>query len=317
MRIPIPAPGHLVRGVARFVVVVITVAFAAILLAPSGTAQVLLPPLPGANDSGCALAPGREPVVLVHGSGTDITRSFGVLAPALRAEGHCVFAANLGQGPALVDAVSGHAGSSVGVGPVGAALSGRPVWGVASIETMADELAGVVRTVRDRTGAPRVALVGHSTGGNVIRQYLRERGGNEVATVVTLGTPYRGTTWDGLREMYPDLAALGLTDAQIATQVFGTPGAQQAAGSPLVHRLSAGGETLPGIRYTAIASRADTVITPTDTALLAQPGADDRNIWLQDGCPADRADHSAMLADARAITAVLIALDGRDRPLPC
>lgn len=317
MRNAIPAPGHLVRGVARFVVVVITVAFAAILLAPSGTAQVLLPPLPGANDSGCVLAPGREPVVLVHGSGTDITRSFGVLAPALRAEGHCVFAANLGQGPALVDAVSGHAGSSVGVGPVGAALSGRPVWGVASIETMADELAGVVRTVRDRTGAPRVALVGHSTGGNVIRQYLRERGGNEVATVVTLGTPYRGTTWDGLREMYPDLAALGLTDAQIATQVFGTPGAQQAAGSPLVHRLSAGGETLPGIRYTAIASRADTVITPTDTALLAQPGADDRNIWLQDGCPADRADHSAMLADARAITAVLIALDGRDRPLPC
>ncbi|MBF6425801.1 alpha/beta fold hydrolase [Nocardia cyriacigeorgica] len=317
MRIAIPAPGHLVRGVARFVVVVITVAFAAILLAPSGTAQVLLPPLPGANDSGCVLAPGREPVVLVHGSGTDITRSFGVLAPALRAEGHCVFAANLGQGPALVDAVSGHAGSSVGVGPVGAALSGRPVWGVASIETMADELAGVVRTVRDRTGAPRVALVGHSTGGNVIRQYLRERGGNEVATVVTLGTPYRGTTWDGLREMYPDLAALGLTDAQIATQVFGTPGAQQAAGSPLLHRLSAGGETLPGIRYTAIASRADTVITPTDTALLAQPGADDRNIWLQDGCPADRADHSAMLADARAITAVLIALDGRDRPLPC
>lgn len=317
MRRRIPALGHRVRGAIRLAVVVTTVAIAAITLAPSGTAQVLLPQLPGANDSGCVLAPNREPVLLVHGSGTDVTRSFGVLAPALRAEGHCVFAANLGQGPALVDAVSGHAGSSVGVGPVGAALSGRPVWGVASIESMADELADVVRTVRERTGAPRIALVGHSTGGTVIRQYLRERGGAEIATVVTLGTPYRGTTWDGLREMYPDLASLGLTDAQIATQVFGTPGAQQAAGSPLLVRLNASGETLPGIRYTAIASRADTVITPTDTALLAHPDADDRNIWLQDGCPSDRADHSSMLADARAITVVLNALDGRDRPLPC
>ncbi|WP_218581777.1 esterase/lipase family protein [Nocardia cyriacigeorgica] len=317
MRLGIPTLGRAIRGVSRLAFVVTTVAFAAITLAPSGTAQTLFPPLAGANDMGCVTGPNREPVVLVHGSGTDITRSFGVLAPALQAEGHCVFAANLGQGPALVDAVSGHAGSSVGVGPVGAALSGRPVWGVASIENMAGELAAVVRTVRERTGAARLALVGHSTGGTVIRQYLRDQGGADIATVVTLGTPYRGTTWDGLREMYPDLAALGLTDAQIATQVFGTPGAQQAAGSPLLSRLNAGGETVPGIGYTAIASRADTVITPASTALLGRTDDDNRNVWLQDGCPADVADHSAMLADARAITLVLNTLDGGDRPLPC
>ncbi|WP_280234109.1 esterase/lipase family protein [Nocardia cyriacigeorgica] len=317
MRLGIRTFGQAVRGVNRLAFVVTTIAFAVITLAPSGTAQPLFPPLAGANDTACVTGPDRVPVVLVHGSGTDVTRSFGVLAPALHADGHCVFAANVGQGPALVDAVSGHAGSSIGIGPVGAALSGRPVWGVASIENMAGELAAVVRTVRERTGVARIALVGHSTGGTVIRQYLREHGGADIATVVTLGTPYRGSTWDGLREMFPDLAALGLTDAQIATQTFGAPGAQQTVGSPLLSRLGAGGETVPGIRYTAIASRADAVITPASTALLERPDADDRNVWLQDGCPADIADHSAMLADARAITVVRNALDGGDRPLPC
>ncbi|MGV9541645.1 lipase family alpha/beta hydrolase [Nocardia beijingensis] len=304
---------------ARVVGLMLAAACVALSHAPSAAAAPETPALDGANDWTCEPTPARpEPVVLVHGSGTDIGRSFPLLAPAIRAEGHCVFAANLGAAPGVVDAVSGQAGSSAtGIGPIGAALLGRVVYGVADIDRMAAELAEVVRSVREATGASRVALVGHSTGGTVIRQYLRARGGEAVSQVVTLGTPYRGTTWAGLRGSYPDLAALGLGDAQIAAQVFGTPGQQQVVGSPLLNRLNAGGETVPGPRYTAIASRADQVITPQDTALLAAPTAADRNVWLQDGCPADAADHSGMLEDPRAAAAVLSALAGDRRALPC
>jgi hypothetical protein len=59
------------------------------------------------------------------------------------------------------------------------------------------------------------------------------------------------------------------------------------------------------------------VITPQDTALLAAPSATDRNIWLQDGCPGNTADHSGMLEDPRAAAAVVAALAGDLRALPC
>ncbi|MBF6464904.1 alpha/beta fold hydrolase [Nocardia beijingensis] len=304
---------------ARVAGLMLVAAAAALPQAPSAAAVPEAPVLDGANDWSCRPTPERpEPVVLVHGSGTDVGRSFPVLARAIRAEGHCVFAANLGAAPGVVDAVSGQSGSSsTGIGPIGAALLGRAVYGVADIDRMAGELAEVVRSVRETTGASRVALVGHSTGGTVIRQYLRARGGEAVARVVTLGTPYRGSTWAGLRGAYPDLAALGLGDAQIAAQVFGAPGQQQVVGSPLLNRLNAGGETVHGPRYTAIASRADQVITPQDTALLAAPAPADRNVWLQEDCPGNTADHSGMLEDPRAAAAVLSALAGDRRALPC
>ncbi|MEU7765408.1 triacylglycerol lipase [Nocardia sp. NPDC049190] len=304
---------------ARICGLVAALACAALLPAPSAVAVVQIPALDGANEWTCRPTARRpEPVVLVHGSGTDATRSFAVLAPALRAEGHCVFAANLGAAPGVVDMMTGRAGSSsTGVGPIGAALLGQALFGVADIDRMAGELADVVQLVRQVTGASRVALVGHSTGGTVIRQYLWTRGADAAAQVVTLGTPYRGSTWAGLRTDYPDLAVLGLNDNQIAAQVYGTAGQQQMVGSPLLNRLNAGGETTPGIRYTAIASHTDDVITPQDTALLAAPSDRDRNVWLQDGCPADAADHGGLLTDPRAAAAVLAALVDDNRPLPC
>ncbi|WP_067470158.1 lipase family alpha/beta hydrolase [Nocardia amamiensis] len=304
---------------ARIAGLLLAAACTVVLHMPNAVAAPQLPLLDGANDRSCRPTHARaEPVVLLHGSGTDAVRSFLLLAPALRAEGHCVFAANLGAAPGVVDAVSGQTGSSSpGMGPIGAALQGRVVYGVADIDRMAGELADVVEAVRNATGASRVALVGHSTGGTVIRQYLRARGADAVSQVVTMGTPYRGSTWAGLRGTYPDLASLGLGNAQIAAQVYGTPGQQQVVGSPLLNRLNAGGETVPGLRYTAIASRADEVITPQDTALLAAPAEGDRNIWLQDGCPGNAANHSGLLSDPRTAAAVLSALAGDTRPLPC
>ncbi|WP_239003948.1 esterase/lipase family protein [Nocardia panacis] len=299
-----------------------TIAFAAVLgvLAPSAaaTAPLSQQDVPaGVNDPRCALSAAHpDPVVLVHGSATDVQGSFAVMAPVIEQAGFCVFAANIGRAPVPADIASGRAGIP-GLNAIEAALTGRTVHGMAEIPAMADELTSVIRMVREATGARRVALVGHSTGGTVIRQYLRSNGGDAVSTVVTLGTPYRGSTWNGLRAAYPELAKIGLDNAQIATQVFGAPGRQQLPDASLLHALNAFGETVPGVRYTAIASRYDEVITPTDTALLGATGDGNRNIWLQDGCPSDSAGHSQLLVDPRSLALVLQALGEQGRILPC
>lgn len=271
----------------------------------------------GANDWSChpsAAAP--DPVVLVHGAGTDAPQSFAELAPLLQQAGYCVFAANFGRARLL----SGPAGlpSRVnwpGTGPMAAELTGRVVYGVADIASTAAELDEFVGRVRDATGAKRVALVGHSTGGTVIRQFLHTHPG-AASTVVTLATPYRGSTFAGLPAHYPDLAALGLDGPQIAAQVYGTAGAEQAVGSPVLARLDAGGETAPGVRWTAIASRADEVITPPRSALLAAPTGADRNIWVQDGCSPRPVTHAGLLTDPHALELVLSALSDSP-PAPC
>jgi pimeloyl-ACP methyl ester carboxylesterase len=63
----------------------------------------------------------------------------------------------------------------------------------ASIDDYAPRIAAAVDALRTRTGAKRVALVGHSMGGLAARAYLRACGDTAVACVITLGTPHRGT----------------------------------------------------------------------------------------------------------------------------
>lgn len=63
-------------------------------------------------------------------------------------------------------------------------------WNADCPDVLTDRLLGVVRTAHDETGA-RIHLIGHSLGGLLSRAAaLRAR--DVVASVATLGTPYRG-----------------------------------------------------------------------------------------------------------------------------
>ncbi|MEO8304408.1 MAG: alpha/beta fold hydrolase [Betaproteobacteria bacterium] len=77
-----------------------------------------------------------------------------------------------------------------GVGPVYAMSYGPPL---ASIDLFADQLAAKVDAILEATGAPRVALVGHSMGALVARAYLRRHGAAKVASLLTLGSPHHGS----------------------------------------------------------------------------------------------------------------------------
>jgi len=62
-----------------------------------------------------------------------------------------------------------------------------------SIDDYAPQVEQAVAQLRAQTGQQRVALVGHSMGGLVIRAWMRTYGDAQVAVAVTLGSPHHGT----------------------------------------------------------------------------------------------------------------------------
>ena len=66
-----------------------------------------------------------------------------------------------------------------------------------STEDQRRELAEAIKELKRRTGAPRVALVGNSRGGNSIRNVIKNGGGPDVSHAVLCGVPNHGVyDWD-------------------------------------------------------------------------------------------------------------------------
>ncbi len=66
-----------------------------------------------------------------------------------------------------------------------------------STEDQRRELGEAIKELKRRTGAPRVALVGNSRGGNPIRFYIKSGGGADVSHAVLCGVPNHGVfDWD-------------------------------------------------------------------------------------------------------------------------
>lgn len=254
----------------------------------------------GANEWGCRPAPGRAPVLLVHGTWGNQS-SWDTLAPQLKAGGVCVFSLNYGQATA----------SMRGAAP--------GVYGTADIGSSAKELAAFIDRVRTATGAAKVDIVAHSQGGLLARQYLRFEGGahrgdagrNKVGRLVSIAATHHGTTADGLGSLIPTGSA-AIADGLIA-RVLGTAAAQQLSGSEFLRTLDAAGDTEPGIRYTVIASRTDRVVTPPEaTFLRAGRDATVDNVWVQDLCPTDDFHHG-ILPDSPTVSYLV----HRALGLPC
>jgi triacylglycerol esterase/lipase EstA (alpha/beta hydrolase family) len=129
----------------------------------------------------------------------DSTRTFSVSQPLLARRAFAVGAAHDQRLPVLL--IHGYFCNRALWRPMAARLvtGGHAVDAVdleppfASIDDYAPRIAEAVDALRARTGAPQVALLGHSMGGLAARAYLRAYGDEAVACVVTLGTPHRGT----------------------------------------------------------------------------------------------------------------------------
>ena len=141
----------------------------AVLLGPAAaSAQLPSPGIspPGANDPGCKPSKGHtRPIVLVHGTGGDMSVSWNLISPELAERGYCVYALDYGD-----------------------RATGR-------IEDSAAELSAFVDLVLKKTDANKVAIVGHSQGGMMPRYYMKYLGGKKkVAELVGLVPSNHGTT---------------------------------------------------------------------------------------------------------------------------
>ncbi|WP_369032882.1 MULTISPECIES: esterase/lipase family protein [Streptomyces] len=222
-----------------------------------------------------------RPVVLVHGTFANGIDNWLTLAPYLTNRGYCVFSLDYGQ------------------------LPGVPLfYGLGPIDESAEQLDAFVDKVLAATGAAEADLVGHSQGGMMPRYYLKFLGGAaEVNTFVGIAPSNHGTTLNGLTNLltyFPGAADL-LTTATPAL-------ADQVVGSAFLTKLNAGGDTVPGVRYTVIATRYDEVVTPYSSQFLSGTGV--HNVLIQDLCPLDLSEHAAVgLLDRIAFHEVTNALD--------
>ncbi|MEV7090056.1 alpha/beta fold hydrolase [Streptomyces sp. NPDC093085] len=245
----------------------------------------------GWNDYSCKPSAAHpRPVVLVHGTFANSVDNWLGLAPYLVRRGYCVFSLDYGQ------------------------LPGVPlVFGLGPIDASAGQLATYVDRVLAATGAGQVDLVGHSQGGMMPRYYLKFLGGAaKVNSLTGIAPSNRGTTLLGLTkllEYFPAAKEL-LTEKTPAL-------ADQITGSPFLTKLNEGGDTVPGVRYTVIATRYDDVVTPYRSQFLTGPGV--TNVLIQDLCPLDLSTHAPLgLLDRIAFHEVANALDpARATPTTC
>ncbi|MEU2958604.1 esterase/lipase family protein [Streptomyces albidoflavus] len=236
----------------------------------------------GWNDYSCKPSAAHpRPVVLVHGTFANSVDNWLVLAPYLANRGYCVFSLDYGQ------------------------LPGVPfIHGLGPIDKSAEQLRDFVDKVLAATGAPEADLVGHSQGGMMPRHYLKFLGGaDKVNALVGIAPDNHGTTLLGLTKLLPHFpgAEKFLNDKTPAL-------ADQIAGSPFLTRLNEGGDTVPGVQYTVIATRYDQVVTPYRSQYLDGPNV--RNVLVQDLCPVDISEHVAIgTIDRIAFHEVANALD--------
>lgn len=164
-------------------------------------------------------ADGPLPVLLLHGyfCNRQIWHS---MASALAARGHAIEAIDL-----------------------------EPAFG--SIDEYAAPIDAALRRLRERTGAPRVALVCHSMGGLAARAYLRAFGADAVAGLVTLGSPHRGTVH--------------------ARFAMGTNAAQMRFASPWLDALAAAEPAAVRASMTIVLTLHDNIVCPQ--AVQTLPGA--------------------------------------------
>src|SRR6202171_2684334 len=81
--------------------------------------------------------------------------------------------------------------------PLARTDDGVPQPNRSSTEDQRRELGEAIKELQRRTGAPRVALVGNSRGGNSIRSYIKSGGAKDVSHAVLCGVPNHGVyDWD-------------------------------------------------------------------------------------------------------------------------
>jgi pimeloyl-ACP methyl ester carboxylesterase len=194
----------------------------------------------------------RIPVVLVHGL-VDNRSVFAVMRRGLRRRGFSQIC-TWNYSPLLSDVARGAA-----------------------------DLGAHIEEVCEQTGHDRVHVVGHSLGGLIARYHVQRQGGHRrVESLVTLGTPHRGSV---LAHVMP---------------------------TPLVRQLRPGSRVLRALeepavgcatRLTAIYSDLDQVVLPTSSGRCDHPDLQVRNVLFRGVGHMSLPRHGAVVEEVAATLA--------------
>lgn len=253
-------------------------------------------PLFGApdNDYGCRSE--HNPVVLLHGLSLNRDTFLSTLAWHLKDMGYCVFSETYGAHPI-------------------------PSWvgGVRPMRDTAKEIASFIRSVKDKTGAAKVDLVGHSEGG-VMAIYVpmtQEGIANIVDHNIALGPAIHGAQYYGLTDVFYIGGEVTRQLAALALKTFGCPACDDMATGGAVYNdfLNAAQIVQQGNKASIIMSTKDTLVAP-DVSRIDEEGV--RNISIQDKCPDDPVGHAGLASDKTVWEIVINELnEDYDRPFQC
>ncbi|WP_225099706.1 triacylglycerol lipase [Streptomyces sp. CoH27] len=202
-----------------------------LLLYPTGfTQERRSPALPAAEGTARLPVPSGPPVVLLHG-----------------------FIDNRSVFVLLRRSLAQHGGQRV------ESLNYSPL--TCDVRAAAELLGRHIEEICERTGSPRVDIVGHSLGGLIARYYVQCLGGDlRVRTLVTLGTPHAGTRVVPLADAHPIVR-------------------QMRPGSSVIEELA---RPAPGCRtrFVSFWSDLDSIMDPVETARLEHPDLDTLNVQV-------------------------------------
>ncbi|KAI1326994.1 Alpha/Beta hydrolase protein [Xylariaceae sp. FL0255] len=239
----------------------------------------------------------HNPVVLMHGLGSDNNTDLQVFAKELVGRGYCTFTITYGANP---------------VAPV--------IGGLTDMQQSAKQLADFIFEVQDQTGASKIDLIGHSEGAvQSLFVPLTQSGiAPIVEHIVALAPSVHGAPYYGLS----DLAYIGgNTTRELIGDLI------DLIGCPACEQLAPGGSTIntfnaatghiaqAGNKVTIISSSSDTLV-PTNDTIVDEPTVN--NVLVQTSCPDDTVGHGSLVYDPSVWNLILQALEESDDEFyPC
>lgn len=240
------------------------------------------------NDFGCKSQ--RNPVVLLHGLSANRDVDLNKLQWELNRRGYCTFSQTYGAWDAV-----------------------KWIGGLRPMADSAKDIAAFVREVRDKTGAEKIDIVGHSEGGvQAIYVPMTQAGISDmVEHVVALGPAIKGAKYYGFTDLWYLGGAATRKIAKVVQDALGCPACDDMMTGGAVYSdfKSARKIVQPGNKVTVIMSRSDTLVAP-EVSRIDEEGA--ANVFVQDACPDDPVGHAGLMWDRSVWRLIVNALEEND-----
>ncbi|KAI1406573.1 alpha/beta-hydrolase [Hypoxylon fuscum] len=250
----------------------------------------------GAPDNNFDCKSERNPVVMLHGLSANREVDLNMLQWELNRRGYCTFSSTYGAWD-LVPWIGG----------------------LRSMADSAKDIAEFVKEVKDKTGAEKVDIVGHSEGGvQAIYVPMTQAGISSIVEhVVALGPAIHGAKYLGFTDLWYIGGSVTRNIATVVQNVLGCPACDDMMTDGAVYNdfKSADAIVQSGNKVTIITSSSD-ILVSSDISRIDEPGVN--NVLIQDTCPDDPVGHAGLMWDKSVWRLIVNALEeNNDTVFPC